>query len=203
MKRREYTLLPARRLAVAAGVMLAALAGAWARPARGASGPAEPPPINACALLTSGEVSALLGIPVTDGVRHDDGLTSVGAYSSTCIWKVRDARLHAHDPNASLGGADFAILNAFSWPSRVAAAGFLRSFRSAADKHEIPMRPVELHIGDESLWWGDGVAVRRGAESFGISVVVNSADRAQRRVWEEALAEKILARIPADGGKTR
>ncbi|HEX4050450.1 MAG TPA: hypothetical protein VHY19_06200 [Steroidobacteraceae bacterium] len=57
------------------------------------------------------------------------------------------------------------------------------------------MHPIGLHIGDEALWWGDGVAVRRGAESFGVSVVVNSADRAQRRVWEEALAREILTRM--------
>ena len=73
----------------------------------------------------------------------------------------------------------------------------------AARRHEIPMHPLELHIGDESLWWGDGVAVRRGTRSFGVSVVVTPADRAQRRVWEEALAKQILARLPADGGKTR
>lgn len=198
MKRRADRLMFARRLVAAIGVVLGALTVGWARPGQGAAGRPEPASINACALLTSGEVSALLGMPVLDGVRHDDGLTSVGAYSSTCIWKVRNARLQAHDPNASLGGADFAILDAFSWPSRGAASGFLQSFRRAADNHEIPMQPVELHIGDESLWWGDGVAVRRGAESFGVSVVVNWADRAQRRVWEEALARKILARMAAD-----
>lgn len=198
MKRREHTLLLARRLASTTGVLIGALTVVWARPGlEAASGP-EPASINACALLTSSEVSALLGMPVMDGVRHDDGLTSVGAYSSTCIWKVRNARLQAHDPNASLGGADFAILNAFSWLSPGAASGFLQSFRRAADNREIPMQPVELHMGDESLWWGDGVAVRRGAESFGVSVVVNSADRTQRRVWEEALARKILARMTAD-----
>jgi len=156
---------------------------------------AAPPSIDACALLTASEVSAVLGAPVEAGVRHDEGITSVGAYSSACLWKLRNARLHSHDPNASLGGVDFAILNAFSWPSSSAAAGFLQSFRSAADQHEIPMHPVALDLGDEALWWGDGVAVRRGTMSFGVSIVVNAADRAQRRVWEEALARSILPRL--------
>lgn len=195
MKRRRGTLQGARRVACATGVVLGMLALARAGAGRVAAATAAPPPVDACALLTASELSTLLGMPVTDGVRHDDGLTSVGAYSSTCIWKVRNARLRAHDPNASLGGADFAILDAFSWPSSSAAAGFLQSFRSAADNNVIPMHPVALHIGDEALWWGDGVAVRRGTESFGVSVVVNAADRAQRRAWEEALAKKILARI--------
>ena len=192
----ERVLSVARHLARAAGVLLATLAMASASTAASAAGSA-PQPIDACSLLSASEVSALLGTPVTEGVRHDEGLTSVGAYSSTCIWKVRNDRLQAHDPAASLGGADFAILNAFSWPSRSGAVGFLQSFRSAADHNEIPMHPVALKLGDEALWWGDGVAVRRGLMSFGVSVVLNSADRAQRRVWEEALAKKILTRLPA------
>jgi len=57
------------------------------------------------------------------------------------------------------------------------------------------MHPVALDLGDEALWWGDGVAVRRGTMSFGVSIVVNAADRAQRRVWEEALARSILPRL--------
>lgn len=163
--------------------------------ARSATG--GPRPIDACAILMSGEVSTVLGMPVEGGERHDQGLTSVGAYSSTCIWKVRNDRLLLHDPNASLGGADFAILDMFSWPSNRAAETFLQQFWSAARSNLIPMRPVALHIGDDSLWWGDGVAVRRGAVSFGVSVVVNSADRDRRRAWEESLAKVIVARIPS------
>lgn len=189
-----------RHLARAAGVLLATLAASSTNASAGAAA-SGPQPIDACTLLTASEVSTLLGMPVTEGVRHDEGLTSVGAYSSTCIWKVRNDRLGAHDPTASLGGADFAILNAFSWPSRSGAVGFLQSFRSAADHHEIPMHPIGLKLGDEALWWGDGVAVRRGLMSFGVSVVLNSANRAQRRVWEEALARKILTRLPANGSR--
>ena len=164
-------------------------------PAAGTSSTRSPRPINACSLLMTGELSSLLGMPVEAGVRQDAGLTSTGAYSSTCIWKVRNARLQLHDPNASLGGADFAILDVFSWSSRSGAETVLQSFRSAGQTHLIPMQPVTLDIGDDSLWWGDGVAVRRGAVSFGVSVVLESADRDKRRMWEESLAKKILGRI--------
>jgi hypothetical protein len=152
-------------------------------------------PINACMLLMSGELSSVLAMPVEAGERNDAGLTPGGAYSSTCIWRVRNARLLLHDPNASLGGADYAILNVFSWPSGAGAETFVQQFRSAADRNLIPMHPVTLDIGDDSLWWGDGVAVRKGAVSFGISIVVNSADRDKRRAWEESLAKRILAGI--------
>jgi hypothetical protein len=164
-------------------------------PAKGISDTRGPLPIDACTLLMASALSTLLGVPVEPGVRHDAGLTPKGAYSSTCLWKVRNGRLLAHDPRASLGGADFAILNVFSWASRDGAETFLQSFWSAGKNHLIPMRPVALDIGDDSLWWGDGVAVRKGAVSFGISVVLHSADRDKRRVWEESLAKKILARI--------
>lgn len=169
--------------------------------AKSIAGTRGPQPIDACTLLTTTELSTLLGMPVRAGVRHDDGLTSKGAYSSTCIWKVRNERLLKHDPNASLGGADFAILNVFSWSSRRNAETFLQSFRTAAERNIIPMHPVALDIGDDSLWWGDGVAVRRGAVSFGISVVLHSADRDKRRVWEESLARDVLVQIHSDSQK--
>lgn len=171
--------------------------------ARGISGTQGPQPIDACTLLTRSELSTLLGMPVEAGVRHDDGLTSEGAYSSTCIWKVRNERLLKHDSNASLAGADFAILDVFSWSSRRSAETFLQSFKTAAERNLIPMHPVALDIGDDGIWWGDGVAVRRGAVSFGISVVLHSADRDKRRAWEESLAEDILARIHSDNHKVR
>lgn len=167
-------------------------------PAKGISATRGPQPIDACMLLTTSELSTLLGMPVQAGVRHDAGLTSQGAYSSTCIWRVRNERLSTHDPNASLGGADFAILDVFSWSSPASAETFLQSFRAAAKSNLIPTHPVALDIGDDSLWWGDGVAVRRGAVSLGISVVLHSADRDKRRVWEESLAKEILARLHSD-----
>jgi hypothetical protein len=170
----------------------------FSAPSAGMADSRGPPPINACTLLMTGELSSLLGMPIETGERHDAGLTSQGAYSSTCVWKVRNARLQLHDPSATMGGADFAILNVFSWPSRMSAETFVQSFRSAADNHLIPMQPVALHIGDHSLWWGDGVAVQKGAVSFGVSVVLNSANRDQRRVWEESLAKEIVGRVHTD-----
>ena len=168
-------------------------------PVAGIAGTRGARPIDACALLMASELSTLFGVPVEAGVRHDAGRVSDGAYSSTCIWKVQNANLPAHNKKAPLGGADFAILNVISWPSRSGAESLLRTLRTAADHHLIPMHPVALHIGDESAWWGDGVAVRTGTVSFGISVVLKSADRDKRRVWEELLARKILPRIRYGG----
>jgi hypothetical protein len=133
---------------------------------------------------------------VDAGVREDTGWLDApdyaGAYSSTCTWRA-SSDSDAHDPTRSLGGASFAILTVISWPAGDGPAKFLQSFRNAADDHVITGTPVPLQIGDEALWWGDGVAARKGSLSFGMSVhLVN--ERAKERRMEELLAAKIAAR---------
>jgi hypothetical protein len=54
---------------------------------------------------------------------------------------------------------------------------------------------VAVDIGDEGLWWGDGVAARKGDRSFGISVFLQNGDKAAQRKMEEALARKIASRL--------
>jgi hypothetical protein len=135
---------------------------------------------------------------VDPGVREDSGRLEgddyQGAYSSTCVWRASADR-NAHDPSRPLGGASFAILTVISWPLGVnGPAMFLQSFRDAAESHVITSTPVSLRIGDEELWWGDGVAARKGNHSFGISVhLVNQ--RSKERQLEESLAMRIAAQL--------
>ncbi len=155
-------------------------------------------PINACALMTADEIAAVIGLKVDPGARSDDGwiddATTHGAYSSTCLWRASADRNSA-DPSLPAGGASFAILNVFSWPRGSNEAGsFLQKFRDAAESNLIPSKPVALKIGDESLWWGDGVAVKSGAVAFGISVhLVNG--RPKERQMEETLGAELAGRI--------
>lgn len=148
--------------------------------------------VNACTFLLDSDVTTVLGLPVEPGARDDSGPVSSGpyaapgAYSSTCLWKVR---------GASLKEAGYAILNVVNWPTGPADAHkFLQSFWDAARNGDIDQQPVPLQIADESLWWGDGVAVRKGRVSFGISVHI-PARRAQERGLEEDLARRIVARL--------
>jgi hypothetical protein len=153
-----------------------------------------PKEINACTMLTDAEVGAALGTPVEPGLRRDSGVTPDGAYSSTCLWRV-SADKDAKDPKRPLGGARFAILNAMAWSkSSKGPASFLQSFRDAARDHTIDKTPVALKIGDESLWWGDGVAVRKGDMSFGMSVHLVT-ERERERGLSEGLAAKVLKRL--------
>jgi hypothetical protein len=155
-------------------------------------------PINACTLLSASEVSQVIGIPVDGGARNDEGWVDNdsihSAYSSTCLWRATADR-SAADPSLPAGGASFAILNVFSWPAGSQEAGsFLQKFRDAAENNLIPSKPVPLKIGDEALWWGDGVAVKSGHVAFGISVhLVNG--RPKERQMEETLGAKLVGRV--------
>lgn len=154
-----------------------------------------PGPIDPCALLTQAEVSAALGETVEPGRRGDAGITRDGANSTTCLWAAALPAEVRPDPLKSLGGRSFTILNVMNWPdgadgSRRFVDGFRQAFRDGA----IASQPVDIDIGaEDALWWGDGVAARRGGISIGVSVA--SPDRAQRRVRAERLARLIVGRL--------
>jgi hypothetical protein len=171
---------------MAAAVLIAALTGGHAaEPAR---------EINACTLLTAEEVATAMGVGVDAGLRRDSGQTKDGAYSSTCLWRVSADR-NAADPQRPLGGARFAILNVMVWGKGSPGPGsFLQSFRNAARDGTIDHAPVPLKLGEESLWWGDGVAVRKGDISFGMSVHLVQ-DRERERGMAEALAARVLKHL--------
>jgi hypothetical protein len=153
--------------------------------------------IDACALLTDREISQVIGLPVDAGVRKDDGAAADGSYSSTCVWKIRVADVSPADENAPLGGETFVILNAIRWPPGSGLARrFLESFRTAAAKGDIPHQPSPRKFGDEALWWGDGLAVRKQDVSFGVSLFGPAIKAKFPGDFEEQLAPKILRRLP-------
>ena len=91
-------------------------------------------------------------------------------------------------------------MNAMQWPVGSGLADtFLDAFRKAAASGEIPSQPVPRDFGDAALWWGDGLALRVGDVSVGISVFVPSlklqppGDRAG--YYEERLAAHVLKHI--------
>lgn len=170
-------------LILAAG-LLPALAGAQDAPHRR---------LDPCTLVTASEISEVMGIKVNPGSGHDDGLTRLGSYASTCVWVVPLPAGVKPNPQLPLGGADFAMLNVMTWPSGGEdAKAYLEDFRSSAEAHLIAKTPIDLEIGDEALWWGNGVAVRKGAVSFGVAVWLGARDN---REMEETLARTIVERL--------
>jgi hypothetical protein len=177
-------------------ILTIAVAGIFLAHAAGADVPAQ----DACTLIAKEEVARVTGGTVEAADRRDDGKTEDGAYSSTCVWKVTGLPALPAKPNAPFGGAAFAMLNTISWPAGSGQAKkYLEDFRDAAKQDLIDMTPVTVQAGDEALWWGDGVAFRRGDVSFGVSVHVGT-DKKAEQAMEEALAKKIVSNFDGKQG---
>ncbi|MEQ8207841.1 MAG: hypothetical protein RIA65_16820 [Woeseia sp.] len=152
--------------------------------------------LDACTLLVPAEISQVIGHPVERDFRNDMGFQADGSYSSTCVWIMEQTEGVELNPRAPLGGRSFVILNATQWPAGSGlASGFLQDFRDAADNGEIPSAPTPKEFGDEALWWGDGLAVRSGDISLGVSVVIAGAKSRPRVLYEERLAPYIMQRV--------
>jgi hypothetical protein len=148
--------------------------------------------IDACRLLSVDEIAVDVGWRVLAPERKDFGVTDDGAYSSVCIWKAAGTDGMAMPDDAP---AQFVILNAVRWPAgKNMARNFLDAFYAAAEKGDIPRKPVARALGDDALWWGDGLAVRQSDVSFGISVFPPSREHEPGKI-EEALARRILTKI--------
>jgi len=157
---------------------------------------AAPAAIDACALLSRSEVTAVIRKPVESVQPFDNGVTNQGAYSTTCIWASPLPPGVAPDPNKRLGGRGFVVVSIMNWPGGSSdAAKFLADFYKAFEQHGIDSKPVPVEIGaDDSLWWGDGVAARKNGVSVGVSVA-QFGDRAARQPQSEALAMLIIKKL--------
>lgn len=180
------------RAAISILLMIGAAAAAGSAP--GSDAPSMT--IDACSLLSVAEISHAVRSSIKPGVRQDDRYESSGAYSSTCVWVIKSIQESPPDPAAPLGGRSFVILNAVKWPAGSGLArSFLQAFREAAANNIIPL-PQARTFGDEALYWGDGLAVRQGDVSFGVSVFL--PERAATNVggeMEAKLAPHILGRL--------
>ena len=158
---------------------------------------ASPAAIEACALLTPDEVSAVVGKNVEAGRPYDNGITPQGAHSTTCVWAAPLPPGVEPDPDRRLGGRGFVILSVMNWPGGPSdARKFLDDFQEAFRQHDINSKPVPVDVGaDDALWWGDGVAARKNGVSFGISVA-QFGDRAARQPEAERLAKLVARRLP-------
>lgn len=176
---------------LATAIAAALFFGAMGAAAAAAESPLE---INACELLTPAEITAAIGLPVDQGRRQDEGMSRDGQYSSTCFWTIEPGK--APDQTAPGRGRRFVILNAQRWPAgRDMAKKFLEAFHESAEQGVIANKPAPRKFGDEALWWGDGLAVRKGDVSFGLSVFMPKRGEARTSAMEEKLAPQILKRL--------
>lgn len=179
---------------------------------------AQAPAFDACALLTPEEVTKIVGMKVDPPRRSDSGKGKEGTYSSTCIWrgpdKLEPAGLWAKakatvagwlgwedaparpPSDMQMAGVNFVILNAIAWPAGSdGAKNYIEDFRASARAHLIDNDPVSVGIGEEAIYWGSGVAARKGSTSFGVSVRFAKQDKKAQRAMEEALAKQAVTRL--------
>jgi hypothetical protein len=152
--------------------------------------------IDACALLLPSEISRVVGVSVDAGARHDQGFQPDGTYSSTCLWVVKLEQPQPVGSRTPFDGKSGVILNVIRWPLGSGKAHeFLDSFYTAYLHGEIPAQPRARKIGDDALWWGDGLAVRSRDIGFGLSIAVSGSDPGRPGIREEQLAQYVLDRI--------
>lgn len=158
---------------------------------------ATPAAIDACALLSADQVSAVTGKSVEITQPFDNGITPQGAHSTTCIWAAPLPPGTEPDPSKRLGGRGFVVVSVMNWPGGPGdARKFLDDFQRAFEEHGIDSKPVPVQVGaDDALWWGDGVAARKDGISIGVSVA-QFGDRAARQPQAESLARLIVKRLP-------
>jgi hypothetical protein len=145
-------------------------------------------PIDACSLLPTTAIHNELKRKVGEPQRSDSGYVAGGAFSSTCMWTVTP------DLSAPASKRRIVILHAMRWP-RGKAGTFLEQFYQAARNGELPHQPVPRKLGDDALSWGDGVAVRKGDVSFGVSVLVEGISLEESGRIEEVLAQQVLRKV--------
>ena len=154
------------------------------------------PQINACELLKVEQIARVVEREF-EPTRQDGGVLAQegyeGSYSSTCVWQPA-ADGDGQPSDLRLGGSSFVMVTVISWPQGGDTPRFLQSFRDAAQSQVIPAEPIALAIGDEALWWGDGVAVRKRTVGFGVSVRLSN-DRREERQMAERLATTIAAQL--------
>ena len=180
-------------------LILAATAQSPTAPTAGTQGAGT---IDACELLHGPEIVPIIGASVSKPLRQDAGLQPDGSYSSTCYWEIGTTNPTTPADQAPGAKKSYVILHAMQWPRGLAHI-FLDSFRTAAANGDIPGKTSPRKFGDEALWWGDGLAVRRYDVSFGISVVFPGAKDNHTGALEGRLAPYVLRRIDKRHSESR
>lgn len=152
---------------------------------------------DVCRLLSAADIRAELGIDVATGQLHDIGFDEkLAAHSWSCIWFFREQTSGSSDSYQMNDGKRFVILNLMRWSKRDNRAyEYLQGFRRAAETGELPRAPMTRSMGEEALWWGDGLAVRQGLVGFGVSVFPAPNFVAYPGEIEEKLASRILEKL--------
>jgi hypothetical protein len=168
--------MPFRNACLAILLLLATL------PAHAAETAAE---IPACPLLSGDAIAEVFGKPVTAAEQPPSGGGPGAGRMTTCIWTPADGGL----------GATVSLI-VWSWPpGHPGAAGYVEAFRASGYPDRAP--PETVAIGDDALWDGDRLHVRKGDVSFTLATSLNALDATpDARPRLEALGAEVASRLP-------
>jgi len=127
---------------------------------------------DACAILTSAQVSTAVGVAVSDGTYVTP------TFKKTCTWTVSD----------SASGIRFVTLNLQSADQFAGGKGGVNS---------VAMTPVG-GLGDDAYYLGsgstEGLFVKKGQRAFKLAVY-STQPLEKKRAMENALAQQVLAKL--------
>jgi hypothetical protein len=127
---------------------------------------------DACAILTTAQVSTVVGVAV------DDGTYVTPTFKKTCTWTVSDAA----------SGTRVVTLNLQSPDQFAGGKGGVNS---------VAMTPVG-GIGDDAYYLGagstEGLFVKKGQHAFKIAVY-STVPLEKKRAMEKTLAQQVLAKL--------
>lgn len=144
------------------------------------------PPTDACPLLTSAEITAVVGVSVAAGTHITP------TYLKSCQWEPPGGA------TVQLGSVLLALESAASWDSGKAMLQTVTdSPNDNTKKGGITMTPAS-GIGDDAYYSSVGnytkLIVKKGDASFQI-VITSSAPIEKKRDMEKALASKVLSKL--------
>jgi hypothetical protein len=141
--------------------------------------------IPACPLLTPDEVAAVFGVPLAAAEQEPSGGGEGEGRMTTCLWTPADGRL----------GATLSLV-VWSWPAGDGgAADFLETLRLLAGE-ESDRTAETLRFGDDALWDGDRVYLRKGGTTVTLATSLNALDATpDARTKLEALAIIVAERL--------
>lgn len=146
---------------------------------------AAAPPTDACPLLTSAEISAVVGVTVGAGTHITP------TYLKSCQWEPPGGA------TVQFGSVLLALESAASWQSAKAMLQAVANAPNNNKKGGITMTPAS-GIGDDALYSSVGnytkLIVKKGDLSFQI-VITSNAPIEKKRDMEKALAAKVLSKL--------
>lgn len=141
--------------------------------------------IDACSLLTPDQVQAVVGQPFKPARNGSTagGGKNEGAMTS-CHWDAASEAVRAPD----------VTLMVWTWPAGTKGAqNYIHSFSDAHKQDASIPEPEPVSLGDEAIWDGMGVDVRKGDVNFSLAII--GPDKATARKATMELARKVLDKL--------